>query len=1164
MSEKPTLTTEQKSALNYDKHIALTANAGSGKTFVFAKRFVKIALEKNPELDKIIAITFTEKAAGELYGRIVKEVEELMTERTTDFATLNLIRKRLVSANISTIHSFCLNLLRDYSPQAGLDAKMIPIEDYEKDKLFDKAFDDAFEEEILPEQIKSLLRYFGSKKLLRSSIKTAVENRRYLDDYYEKVYSKEENEILNFLKNKAVKFFDKIAFPQFIKVVKLIGEILIELSNAKKPPKDYSLYSELYDKALTEKDAIKKAQAIKEALQSLVNKDGKLKAAVKNNLLDQQKYAREIEVISKFILSFYFNTLDENLEALAYLAGDFFYFYKKVLDKFTEAKYQNGYLDFEDILINANKLLANNDVLSDLQSKYEYIMVDEFQDTNEIQYEIIMPILDKLNRGNLFVVGDEKQSIYMFNNAELEIFDRTKEQVNTNEGVILELPHSFRLKPNNALFVNSVFSKVFANPDKRFNEVEFNPLIVSETVGEGGRVEILLAREIEGEEEIDEAKIIANKIKRLLTNEEIKLSETAILTRQNKFVSEMEKALADEKIPYVVLGGVGYFQELVIRDVQNYLMFLSSVNNDVALVTILRSPFFSLSDADIFKLSFEKGESYWEKLNSFASKNKLAEKIVATLNKHLNYAKSYEIPLLLNKILSETNYWAILTAKENAEQEIANVRKLLYAALGTLKGEAVSLYEFAEKLSDLIKRVKDEGSAPTADSNNAVKIMTFHKSKGLEFDTVFLYKTAEANKNRTVKSREIKFDKEFGMIAKTPSPKGYFNDYETNPLVWIYDYYHNRKELAEQKRLFYVGVTRAKQNLFISAKIKKSNNINKNSMFGFLVSALGFSVDDPSITIQGNLSFETRENTEFRSYKINIEQNKIEDVEFEFAKNNTERDFEINIKQIDDAEENEFISATKIALYKYCPRKYELTYELGYGKLYGMLKNIDVDDFEIEDKQDEEKESLPANVLGSVLHKALELQITKENFDEILSKAINTEAAGKDYAEKLKSKAEKILKQFLNTEIFTWLKNQENFKNEFEVYAKAKDYFLYGIIDKLIFDGDTIIVADYKSDKISDGNYERKFNQYEYQLKFYLYILSLLYPDVKNFEARLIFLSSPENSISKKYFLEEVKNFGNEIDEIVNNIRSRKFPKNESNCKHCVYFENNKCVADDE
>ena len=164
---------------------------------------------------------------------------------------------------------------------------------------------------------------------------------------------------------------------------------------------------------------------------------------------------------------------------LAYFGKIFIYFFNKSLNLYSEKKKQEGYLDYEDILLFTQNILENEDVRKSLSEKFKYIMIDEYQDTNELQYNIFLPILDYLKCGNLFVVGDEKQSIYMFRDAELEVFNKTKLEIIHHAGKesLLTLPDSFRMAPNICVFVNSLFRKLFENPNPLFNEVEHSDIV---------------------------------------------------------------------------------------------------------------------------------------------------------------------------------------------------------------------------------------------------------------------------------------------------------------------------------------------------------------------------------------------------------------------------------------------------------------------------------------------------------------------------------------------------------------------------------------------------------------------------------------------------------------------------------------------------------------
>ena len=203
---------------------------------------------------------------------------------------------------------------------------------------------------------------------------------------------------------------------------------------------------------------------------------------------------------------------------LAKFGRIFIYFFNKALQLYTEKKHEAGYLDYEDILLFTQKVLENEEVRKSLSEKFKYIMIDEYQDTNELQYNIFLPILDYLKKGNLFVVGDEKQSIYMFRDAELEIFNKTKNEITESAGEesLLSLPDSFRMAQNLCLFINVLFKNLFAKPNSLFNEVTHSEVVCARDDNEKGNVEILLAESTDDEdEEIAEANLVTAKILKL-------------------------------------------------------------------------------------------------------------------------------------------------------------------------------------------------------------------------------------------------------------------------------------------------------------------------------------------------------------------------------------------------------------------------------------------------------------------------------------------------------------------------------------------------------------------------------------------------------------------------------------------------------------------------
>ncbi|MCL4549948.1 MAG: UvrD-helicase domain-containing protein [Bacteroidetes bacterium] len=228
------LTPHQIKALDRKTHISLTANAGSGKTFVLSKRFVEIILNEDVDLNSVVAITFTDKAAGELNKKIAGEIEERIKEEANPEKRKRLesFRRQLVSANISTIHSFCINVLKEFAPEAGIDANFVPIDRPTSDELIQLSIEETIGGLIghddYKDELKYLMRFFGSKRILSAELEKSIQHRRVISRLKNELYNQAEKEIAEFFRNTFEKVFDEIFSRELKK-----GLSVVELINKK-------------------------------------------------------------------------------------------------------------------------------------------------------------------------------------------------------------------------------------------------------------------------------------------------------------------------------------------------------------------------------------------------------------------------------------------------------------------------------------------------------------------------------------------------------------------------------------------------------------------------------------------------------------------------------------------------------------------------------------------------------------------------------------------------------------------------------------------------------------------------------------------------------------------------------------------------------------------
>lgn len=1182
----PTLTPYQKEALNHNRHISLTANAGSGKTFVLARRFLSILLEENISLSNIVAITFTEKAASELYKKIADELEDriLTTTNKGDEYKLVKLRRELVSAKISTIHSFCTEILKEFPTEAEIDANFIPIDQRVSDELMIMSIEEIISNSLrvendLTKYIKNGIRLFGSSNTLKQILKKMINERSSVLLLDNLLYQKDVTQIAEIFTEKFSQYFGEIFAEK-------INEVIATIKVINEKVKSISKENEIVEKVNVilagldfENNLFESVKKTNELFSFQLTGKGEVRSAKYLTKKYREEFQDEIEFIEEFYKEFKTLSFTEEYKKaeleLARFGKEILIVWNSVLKKYTQKKSQKGYLDFEDLLLYSEKIIKRDDVKTYLSERYEYFMIDEYQDTNETQYNIFIPILDYLKRGNLFIVGDEKQSIYMFRGADLRIFNKTKEiiKATNDDGGLLQLPHSFRLSSKLTLFTNKVFRELFSNPKLLFNEVSYSELICARKNSDEGEIAFLLS---DGLEESDsENKLIVKKIIELVSKGEVEFKDIAILARKRKSFVELESDLLNMNIPYRIYGGKGFYQQQEIYDVYNYLVFLINPSSDESLVAILRSPFFLVSDSELFEISNENGEGFWNKFKKYSKGKSEIITIIDRLNSDIQKSKSSEISVLIRTILTSSGYFAKAISKRNGNQILANLDKLISTSIGFMNKGSVTLYDFVIYLKEFIQKTEDESQATIGSDEDVVKLMTIHASKGLEFSVVFLIDTNSMGMRDQIKSKSISIDKEFGVLTKLPLGN-YFEEYSSAPIVGIYNFISDKKNIAEAKRLLYVAVTRAENYLYISATAKKkaddSLSVQRDSFLQLFQKGLQIEDFSNSQTIVDNVTFMLEVDEEFVksdelvSLSVPVLNYLEVDSNIDLPTcENTKVEYDLQISSINDLPKNEIISATKISVFNQCPLKYHLIYDLGYTVLYydGKEKN---DSFDFSRENSEESNSnIPANTKGSIVHKILEEDVSSEKLSERIMELLDT-ISDKIIDEEIEDTRNNILElvsNYYESDVYGKLKKYKTFFNEYEIYLKQNDFYLFGIIDKLIIDGDSAIIIDYKTDSLQKYSASEKLENYKYQLLFYAFLVKKMNPKIKNIKSMLVFIEDPNQEVSIDVTSKMLQKFETEMLNGIKSMRVEKYIKKKSHCKSCYFSDDkNNCVVE--
>ena len=438
----------------------------------------------------------------------------------------------------------------------------------------------------------------------------------------------------------------------------------------------------------------------------------------------------------------------------------------------------NNSLDFDDLIFLTVKLLKEHeDVAYYYSNKFKYLLVDEYQDINMMQYQLIK-LLSKIHR-RLTVVGDDDQSIYSFRGASIEFIDLIQEDFKDLR--ILKLEQNYR-SPQEIL---DTANRLIKHNRNRSNKQLFCDRTIPESVNF-----------YEALDEVDEARFVVKKIENLVQNDRKRYHDFAILYRTNAQSRIFEEYLINEAIPYQVIGGVRFYSRAEIKDIIAYLSMINNPYDDISFRRIINIPSRKIGEVTISKIediSREKGISLFESLAflidetvSESSKKNL-KKFYDIINALIKESKGRSLMWLVEEIVSRINFYSYLLEKDKIEGEsrVENVKEFI---------SMVS--EFSKEsekptLADLLTQISLVTDIDEAKGGNRISLMTLHSAKGLEFPVVFLVGLEE----------------------------GFLPHYRS---------LESEKDIEEERRLCYVGITRAKESLFFSYALRR----NKFGYFG--------------------------------------------------------------------------------------------------------------------------------------------------------------------------------------------------------------------------------------------------------------------------------------------------------------------------------------------
>ena len=877
-------TEEQKQVIDLrNRNILVSAAAGSGKTAVLVERIITKIIDKvHPvDIDRLLIVTFTNAAAGEMKERIRTAIEKKLEEEPEN----EHLQRQLTlvhHAQITTIHSFCQHVIRNYFHVIDLDPSFRIGDEGEIKLLRSDVAEDLLEENYDKKEASYLtfVECYATgktdkelKELILSLYDFSMSYpwpKKWLMDCKKAYYIENEDEL-----SKAVWMS-----PLLESIRILIQDILEKIQNALvicRSPEGPYMYEEalLSDKKMIENIGLSVTYSDYAKCFLNIGKFARLSAKKDVSVSEQKKeQVKDIrDLIKKSVKSigeqYFYASPDqiaedmkgsrEQVEVLINLVCEFY-------DRFSAEKREKNLLDFNDLEHLALNILVKEEegkpvpteVAEEFAEIFEEIMIDEYQDSNLVQ-EYLLTSVSKQSQGknNIFMVGDVKQSIYRFRLARPEIFmdkyaSYTSEDSNKQK---IELHKNFRSRSQVLSGINFIFRQIMT---MKLGNIEYNDeaalypgALFPEGKDEGEMdTEVLLldleteaeAVEESGETAIElEARMIGRRILELVGKELVldketkayrpaKYSDMIILLRTvSGWADTVSAVLSRMGIPAYTGSQSGYFSAVEIQTVLSILKVVDNPRQEIPLAAVLRSPVAGLKDKDLaeIKSSYQE-QPYWEACVRYSEEGrdrdlgeKLADflKMIQDFRSRVPYTTMHE---LLWYILENTEYGHYAAAMPGGEQRTANINMLVEKAMAYESTSYRGLFNFIRYIEQLKKYDVDYGEASTlGEEDDTVRIMSIHKSKGLEFPIVFASGLNKKFNQQDSRSKLVLhpdlglgcdyIDSDYRVKAPTLLKK----------IIQRQTLYEN---LGEELRVLYVAMTRAKEKLILTGALRKLEN----------------------------------------------------------------------------------------------------------------------------------------------------------------------------------------------------------------------------------------------------------------------------------------------------------------------------------------------------
>ncbi|HEU5139568.1 MAG TPA: helicase-exonuclease AddAB subunit AddA [Bacillales bacterium] len=859
------------------QNMLVAAAAGSGKTAVLVERIIRKITEDEIDVDRLLVATFTNAAAAEMKARIGKELEKALVE---DPSSLHLRRQisLLNRAQISTIHSFCMNVLRRYYYKIGIDPAFRVVDETEAELMREEVIGELFEEEYGKENNEAFYelvdRYSGDR--------SDVALQMLVEKLYD--FSRSHPDPDQWLDDMAYRY----RVPEYVGIDDLswargllenvemqlegLKDVLGQADQLTYQPGGPAPYQTNFSEDQLILDGLLSAcrdswSALYEVFQSV--KFGKLKPVRGDEYDDEMKeqakqlrdkVKKQVEKIGNELFKHSPERYLDDLRAMAPHVETLSGLVKAFDRRYKKAKLEKGLIDFDDSQHYCLEVLADLDLDSgerhpsdaaiDYREQFNEVLVDEYQDTNFVQEAILSFIT---TGDNLFMVGDVKQSVYRFRQAEPGLFlakYKAFQKDGNGDGLRIDLAKNFRSRAEVLDGTNFLFRQIM---NERIGEIDYDE-DAELRLGFGEYPEasssapeiLLIDREEDKEEESAtadlkkeqlEARLIAERIQSLISSQyavydkdtgemrSVQYRDIAILLRSAYSSAPiMLEEFKQRGIPAYAELSTGYFEAVEVEVMMSLLQIVDNPHQDIPLAGVLRSPIVGLSGEELAQIRIAKRKSdYYEAMRTYIQQetDELARKVEAFFAKLQSWrtrARRGSLSDLIWQIFRETGYYDFVGGMPGGRQRQANLRALYDRARQYESTSFRGLFRFLRFVERMRDRGSDFGAARAlGEQEDVVRVMTIHKSKGLEYPVVFI---GGLNKkfNFSDSRGAYMLDKELGFGTKYIDPKLRIS-YPTLSMMAM----RRKSEMemrAEEMRVLYVALTRAREKLYLVGTVK--------------------------------------------------------------------------------------------------------------------------------------------------------------------------------------------------------------------------------------------------------------------------------------------------------------------------------------------------------